>query len=584
MAIPLPDVGAADSSQRPSRAEARLTGRVTSTDGDVPLEDVVVRIRTVSRQEESVTDGTGAFTFEGLPVGAASVSFKRPGYQLGEPGTAGIGADLIVQLASSQNAPLNVRMSRRATISGTVRSSTGAGTQGLRVYAFDLAQLTSQSFAPSELPSAITDIGGEYRLADLAPGVYVVWADDQAPQAGLGAAAGQPSPQDIDRILGSIGGAAGARPTVAPKLELPAPVFFPGTFFFNDATRFKLALASQERNIDFVYRASPVMRIAGQILGNPGVIRSSRIAITPLSTVLGAGRGPIVSQPDADGHFEIRNLSTGVYRILAFSGIASSQGAGDPAIGSSSIASRLPIQWYAFAEVKVDSEDLGGLFLSLQPAKTIKGKLDSADPIFSDRVKTETQVVFMPRADWGLGVRGLVPSRSAFINKDGTFAITGVLPGTYDVEARMPETGGQWWLESAVAGGVDCLDGSLRIEPTTQDVPDLSLTVTRSESVLKGHIVGGLGPTRQTFVVVFPRAELTFSSARRRQFVIPDIDGGYEFHRLPSGEYLIAVVRDFDAQSWSDSDLIATLRKTGVSVTVKVGVVTTQDLQIVGRD
>jgi hypothetical protein len=179
---------------------------------------------------------------------------------------------------------------------------------------------------------------------------------------------------------------------------------------------------------------------------------------------------------------------------------------------------------------------------------------------------------------------GRATSRDVVAGQDGTFALAGLMPGTYVIASSAidPATRTPWWLRSAMVGGHDVLDHPLEIGAGTADISGAVLTFTDRHTELQGRLTTAAGqPASDLVVVVFP-ADRAFwrPGARRLRLTRPSTDGEYRFTDLPPGEYLLAALTDADPKEWQQTTFLEQVAAAAVKVTIGDGAKVHQDLRI----
>src|SRR6185369_16620216 len=99
-----------------------------------------------------------------------------------------------------------------------------------------------------------------------------------------------------------------------------------------------------------------------------------------------------------------------------------------------------------------------------------------------------------------------VPS-SAAVKADGTFEVTGLMPGRYNVTSVVPGASGPngWWLRSAEVEGRDVLDSLVTLGPAGS-VAGAVLTFSDRHAELSGTLrTSASQPATEFFVIVFPK-------------------------------------------------------------------------------
>ena len=168
------------------------------------------------------------------------------------------------------------------------------------------------------------------------------------------------------------------------------------------------------------------------------------------------------------------------------------------------------------------------------------------------------------------------------IEPDGTFAITGIGPGAYVLNAQLPqEWRGTWTLRSAMSRGRDLLDSPMEFAPGT-NIDDLVLTFSDRHTRLSGVLTAASGrPVTEDFVVAFSTDRTVWrSGSRRARAVRPGTDGHYAIDDLPGGEYFLAALTDVDPADLGDVSFLDQIVPAAIRVTLMDGEQKTQNLQI----
>ena len=150
----------------------RAFGTVYATEGNKPLENVVVKITGGGVTRAGVTNAEGRFLIDGLEPAGFSVTLYMPGYEYTHGALGGF------VHGAAQVGPFEYRMTatQPGSISGKVTEKTGAPILGATVTATIKGTPDPTPFSKS----ATTDAEGNYVIAQLPTGLYDVTAS--APQ------------------------------------------------------------------------------------------------------------------------------------------------------------------------------------------------------------------------------------------------------------------------------------------------------------------------------------------------------------------------------------------------------------------
>lgn len=563
-----------------------LSGVVRTVDAQ-PIRHAILTLRASSRAPDAarsgatgpiwprttVSDGDGRFVFPDLDPGTYILAAKRPPYVDAEYGATrpgGSGTPVVVE--SRQPTPeLVITMVKGSVIAGIVHDVDGRPATDISV-SIDAAP--SRTTGPI---STVTDERGAYRFFGLSPGEYVIKAD-------VGALASVPafvmfSSSSVDAMLsrlaqGRRGADVGASgPASAPQPDHHyAPTFYPGTANPGQALPIVVTAGEVREGVDFDVLLTGTTTISGTVVGldgqpAPGVsvsaVAEPRIQVFSKTVTT------------SDGRFYIRNITPGPWllaaRMLSFGSATSAS--------LPSARSPKPRLW-AKTEVVASDSVVTDVTLRLQASLRFSGRVAFHSASVATPAPTKVRVTL---ASVATDVRddGPVLRSEADARLDGTFDVSDLMPGAYQVSAVVPgDTSHRWTLESVLVGGRDRIDLPLVIEAV--DVGDVALVFSDVHTLLSGVLEGPEGRTSAGYsVVVFSSdRSLWLPPSRRAVLTRPRTDGHFEFQDLPPGDYLIAVVRDSQLADWRHSDVLESLAPGALSFTLAEGERRVLDLRL----
>jgi hypothetical protein len=547
-----------------AQPSASLAGVVVSEPGAQPVRQALVTVagEGLAQSRSVVADDAGRFLFENLPAGRFTVSASKPAYvsnavgarRPGRPGTP-------MPIAAGQRlTDVRVILPRGAVITGTIRDANGEPAEGVSVAAVPVDALR---WAPGTLlrPDTVaTDDRGVYRIFGLSPGEYVVYVSLRV----FGSSEmSVRSSAEIDAALKQLtqgqGRGAGLE---SRRTAVIAPTFHPGTARIADAGRVTVGVGEERAAVDITFATVPVATIEGTILyhdGSPATGLS--VSLDLEGPRLDSTGGLMMQSPlTGAGRFTWRGVMPGTYVITA----------------------RSPGH-LARARVDVNGEDVRGLMVPLRPEPKVTGRV-----IFgAAAVKPPSDVprYFVHLLALGEGVATSapvvsVPSASAPVSPDGTFTMTGALPGRYWFTVALPPGSG-WTLRSAMLGGRDLADFGVEVGET--DLSGLIVTMTDRTTELSGTLQtdAGAAATEYAVVVIPADRSLWLPSSRRMKVARLGTDGRFVIRDLPAGEYLLAAGGDIEQEDLRDRALLETIALGAVRVTLAEGDRKVQDLKIV---
>lgn len=222
----------------------------------------------ISRGPTQVTTGDdGTYSFPNVAPGQYQVVVDRDGFINQEYGqrswVSGTGATLTVA-AGQKLAGINVSMIPAGTIAGRLRDENGEPVAGIQVQALSY-QYQNGSKTLVSARQVVTDDLGNYRLYWLTPGDYYVSAIPN----NLGGRRGQPGPPiaQLAQAAGitNIAGLVGAATAVPAVDEAYAPTYFPGQIDPENASVVTLPAAQDMTGIDFQLRPIQMLTVSGKV-------------------------------------------------------------------------------------------------------------------------------------------------------------------------------------------------------------------------------------------------------------------------------------------------------------------------------
>jgi len=450
-----------------------------------------------------------------------------------------------------------VQQVQPGTVTGRLFSTKGTPEPGVRIAAVPASQGESRTGAAALFGISLTDSEGRYRLENLPPGRYYIFAGL------IDLPSYYPNATTLDRAT-AIDVDAGvtlsgvdfsmARPThltVAGRLAVPptmkvgegwtvtltslargangslmqANVVQDGSFEFPRVTPGEYRLASSLRGstpinlqVDDTDLADVVMPMVDC---NAGVLVSGRMVGTPQSTIssislTGSKAGCVSTTRVApDGSFSFNGVPEGSYQI-------------QPAPA--------PLGWNT-VNLTVERVDLTNVQVHLPASVIVRGRATAEDGTAPARTMRVTAVLTQ-------ALRGSTGEATAPILDDGTFEL--LLPrGRYKIS--FPGIPGEYYVKSMTSGPNDLSSSLLEV----RDAPPADILLTLA-SVKRPEPPGVRVSGRITFAPTgaFPRSEgvLLVSSSGSRNVTVRESllapDGSFEFTGVSRGLYNIETFPD----------------------------------------
>jgi Carboxypeptidase regulatory-like domain len=284
-----------------------------------------------------ITDDKGHFTIANLKPGVYMLSASRTG--MVQKNGNEFGTVVRLQAPNSQN--ITILMLVSGAISGRVLNEDGEPMQNVSMGAMRfIYTLGSRHLFPEA--NATTDDKGEYRLFGLKPGSYYVMAE-----------AGKEGLESADTNASQVAAQAQKKPDVT----VYAARFFPNETSPDRATPV-VVKPGDEASADFSLSRVPAHKISGKVSGLSAspINDSDRHIRYVMAMQRGMELQSSMGSLRADGTFEIPALTPGSYKLIAID---------TDMKGSAN---------YGFRNVLVDSSDVTGVSIALNPAKgQIKG-------------------------------------------------------------------------------------------------------------------------------------------------------------------------------------------------------------------
>jgi hypothetical protein len=546
-----------------------VSGAVTSAETNQPLRRATVRLNSASpvSTRSATTDGEGKFVITGVPAGTYTLSASKPGYLdmvLGarRPGVPRAGT--LLQIAAAQKIEhLELKLPRGGVISGTITDEFGdlAFNTTVRVlrYVYDGGRKYATTFGQQD----VTDDRGNYRIAGLMPGEYIVSA---VPKDVVSQAMAARDMQR-ERFAAALAAARasgserplGMRPDAAELLSQPidptgyVPVHYPGSVLPGGALAVRVAPGEEVANINIQLQVVHTANVTGTVSWSEGAVPAgARIQLVDLAMpmpTLGSwwtGLGP-------GGRFIFYGVAPGSYLVRVHTSIAGTD-------------------LYAFEDVQVDPARTNDVELRLQRGMSVSGTvaLEGA-PVALARLRVVLYPV-VTVADPEMGAERVA------LDAAGRFVFRGLLPARYRFVLEGLPAG--WSLASAIFGERDAADYLVEIEPG-RSLSGGVLKLTSKSADLAGVVTTTTGqPASDGLVLVFPEdRRLWVAQSRRIHTAALTVDGRYAVRDLPPGDYRV-VVADPEPQQWFDVDYLASLLPAATAVTVGEGEKKQQDLRV----
>jgi hypothetical protein len=483
----------------------KLEGRVVNSVTSEPVNRVTLTLRMSGAAPVSMTattDASGKFAFEGLAPGsytltAEKVGFIRQGY--GARTSASLGTTLAL-VAGQALKDLEFKLIPQGIIAGKVVDDEGEPIPRVFVTAVRLSGYGSRVRQPSALTSSTNDVG-EFRIANLLPGRYLIKVAVAQPMAGL-----------LGGMLASMGRSA-EKPGQA-KLT----TFYPNAADDASAAPVIVGPGQQVTGIIIPMRKGDVYQVQGSVLLAASNWAMSGISVRLLprdtgmdsvsATVSGMGSGNV----KPDGSFVLVGVEPGAYDLIA-----------TPVNGQLEALGRIPVD--------VGSANVKDVVLTvgerLQFAGTVRVEEQEKADLKAVRVTLKPEGLQLnnpsaaPAADGSLKFEAVPRAKYAF-------SFSGLPEGTY--------------VKSIRSGGQDVLNLGLDLTQA-ESSGSVEVVLSPSAAVVEGVVKDGDNPSPLQYVSLVPDPLRPERSDLLRT-VVSDQSGRFSVKGVAPGSYRIYALEE----------------------------------------
>jgi protocatechuate 3,4-dioxygenase beta subunit len=491
----------ADKPPEPCRLEGLAVNAVTGE----PLGKALVVLEDTSGQRDSrpsitTTGPDGRFAMAGIPPGRYHLRAERTGY-LGQP--RGSVRQTVLTLEPGQRVTdLKLRLTPNGVISGKVLDEDGEPIEGASIVALryrynkGVKQLLPDDYAG-------TNDLGEFRLASLRPGTYVLMASSGHRWGWIDRSAARPEVEKSD-----------------------VPTFYPGVQDPSAATPVALSAGARMGPLGITMLRLKTARVRGKVQLPDGVSRAD-VNLFPASG--GFGGNYSTSTGDSDGTFEIRGVPFGSYRMQAHCSVGNRQ--------------------HLWAEQALEvGDNVEGIRLIFGSGTRVTGRVE---------VDGEAKIDF---SRVRIGIECSPSSLNTSAEKDGSIELPEFPFPPRECQVIVSPPDG-FYVKSVRFSGTDVTDAGVVIPPAGGS---LDIALKPGAGRIEGAVLNEKRePAAGATVVLVPDRRTRYWLFQQTSV---DQYGRYSFASVPPGGYKLFAWGEVEEDAWFDPEFMKEHEKRAESV------------------
>ena len=475
----------------------------------------------------AVTDSGGRFAFRNLPAGTYFLLAQHPEFPQMASGLAASHPVVITLLQDEQKSGAVIPLTPGGSISGRIADEDGKPVAGCHAQALQLTPGDSGNQLYG-VRGADSDNQGEYRIFGLTKGHYYV------------------SAQCKELRREAHGPAQSGRAKDVSGQQYTAE-FYPDTPDFSGAARLTILAGANVPGIDFHLRAASAVTVCGRLSADAEVLsRKPRVELLPRDLSLTNLVRPGASANPQTGAFCIDGVPAGAYTL-----VATVEGAGHT--------------YQAKAPVDIGATPPEPIELPLIPGADFSGTIEMDDsppgtPLESLRVHLAPL-----ERESGQGPAAKVAS-------DGTFLLSGVLPGRWCLKLDNPHA----YVKSLSAGAEVAHSCAFNVAPGAGGV--MRVVVGTRMAQIEGTVSGAnLGEANSVAVVLAPEDPGGREGTRS---LAVDRAGRFNASGIQPGRYRLCAVPAAVAGALQQNPrVLKAIAERGTEVTLEAGSRATADVR-----
>jgi hypothetical protein len=482
-----------------SAGQGSIEGTVINEVTREPVRGAQIVVGSETGVPAAVTDANGHFTFRNLPPGTYFLQAQHPEFPLITTGLAASHPLVVTLIPDERQRGLVIPLTPGGSITGRILNEDGKPVSGCYTQALRYApgQAGSALYGPQ---SAGSDRKGEFRIRGLARGHYyiAVQCGDTVPVA----------PQAAHSTLSSAASSVTQRGPdgEAPKLKY-ALEFYPDTLDFAAAAPLMVEAGAIVSGIDFRLRPISTVTVRGRLTGDPDALRRNlNVMLQPRNAALSSLLQYPATVDARTGEFRMERVPAGSYTLVA-------------------TAHDTARTWQAkdLVDIGPDSPAPAPIELPLIPGSVFSGSVEVEG---GQPAPENLRIVLTP-----LDAENFGPAPETKVEKDGTFSISGMLPGRWRVELGSAIG----YLKSLSVGGQEVSASAFTVAPGAGG--EMRIVMGTKVAQVEGS-VDGMRPEDASGVWVALAPEDAETIAMDR-FLYTSVDRSGRFHMsgLAPGRY-----------------------------------------------
>jgi len=514
-----------------------VRGMVAAATGQ-PLGRAIVTLSGSSGSATAITDEQGRFEFVQLPAGRYTVTARKNlylqgGYKQRRPN----GPSEPVDVADGQVQNVAITLVRYSAITGRVVDPYGEPAMNVQVHVIAAAG-SGRSRRPQRRSMTSTNDIGEFRLAHLEPGPYIVCAvpgvggrRGMGPRFAEGPAGRTPIGSVAIGVVtpGTGGGIVGSFPGGMPdETGSGVPTCYPSADL-SQGQPIHLPAGDDARDINIMLRAGATGDISGIVVDASGQ-SVTRASVTLLAR-FGANTDPWMHvggsgvRPDT-GQFSFEGIAPGEYMLeaMVFNPGGGERGPRDEQRG--------------YLPITVGGGNQEGLVITVGNLATVAGRV-VFEQAGDRKPPARVRLITTPMGD-GERVRTATVETEA----DYRFELRNLFGAQY---LSASESGG-FRLKSITHRGSNLLDVPIDFKPGTR-MTDVEVVFTGQTTLIEGSIAGATNPAPGEYLVLLFAQDPEKWRPRSRYVRSGFIDrttGRFRIESAPPEQYYIAAWRRAD--------------------------------------